>query len=241
MDEQIITQPQELLPVRVIKSKKPLSPLSLTGKRKDGAPKQQKLNTRQVKFIKNWLTGKSARKAALDAGYSESLANNASTDLLGNPQIADEIRRISQTSAKLREVTPEMIIDNLTRLATSNTLDYGEYEVGPNGRGRFRVDLAQISRDQGYAIQEISTDPNGDLKIKLVDKLAANMALARIKKMGMPGDVTIDPTGQTTIQQLDAIVHQITFNQTVNNNIQNNSFPQSDGKSLPPGPAEESV
>lgn len=45
-------------------------------------PVKRKPTARQAKFVKGLTEGKSARRAALDAGYSESSADHATTEIL---------------------------------------------------------------------------------------------------------------------------------------------------------------
>src|SRR5271155_283164 len=128
MNDQLQVPTQQIIPIRPIKPKKVISPNSLLGKRKDGKPAQRSCNSRQLKFITNHFLGMSDRKAALTAGYSESMANTASLHLRRNPLIAAEINRIVSENRKMDDFTPERIISNLTVIADANLADYYEYD-----------------------------------------------------------------------------------------------------------------
>jgi phage terminase small subunit len=222
MDELIIAD-QEVLTIRPVKVRKPISPNSLIGKRKDGKPKEQKLTGKMKKFFKHWfIEGKSARSAALLAGYSPNTANVASSALAKNPTIVAEVRKVRQESAKLNEITNEMIIDNLTLVAESNIADY--YDIV---NGKPVVNLESLSREQAAAIKEIYYDTSGYPQIILHDKIAANIQLHRMKNSLKDGKPFGGEEGQQiTVQYIDSLVQNHTTN------IQNNSFRERESRLL---------
>lgn len=63
-----------------------------------GRKKAEQLTPRKAKFIKGVVAGKSARKAALDAGYSQSVANDPGRKLFNQAAIqavlGEHIRKV---------------------------------------------------------------------------------------------------------------------------------------------------
>lgn len=187
-----------------------------TVEQRKAKPPKRHFTPKERAFINNYLSGDSSFKAAKKAGYKETTCYVAASIILRNPRIAAEIER--RTKNNLPEVTADMIQREAWKLASSNMLDY----VTRQPDGSFKVDLTQIDRELGSAIQELGFDPQGNAKIRLVDKKAAVELMARIKKM--LSDKTApgfgDGDGQPlTIERLDSIVHQnITINQQFNLN-----------------------
>jgi hypothetical protein len=214
---------QQMIPIRPVKARKPLHPNSLVGKRKDGGPRQQEITPKQNRFITNHFLGMSDRQAALQAGYSESMANTASLSIRRNPIVAAEIRRITLENAELDDMTPAMIIHNVTIRANANLADYR----GVDANGRPCANLDGLSRDQLAAIKKYYHDANNSPQVELYDALAANALLAKLKGMGnMPrgtnGSIGSEDPNVLTIESIDAIVHRnsVTVNNqtTINNN-----------------------
>lgn len=178
-------------------------------------PKRISFSQKEKKFINNYLSGMSCFKSAQEAGYAITTCTVSSSVILRNPRIAAEIER--RTKKNLPDVTADMIQREAWKLASSNILDY----ITIDDKGGFKVDLSQIDRDLGSAIQELGFDPQGNPKIRLVDKKASLELMARLKKMlsdkgptGFGGDTDGQPL---TIEKLDNIVNNnITINQQFN-------------------------
>jgi nitroreductase len=213
MNNNLDTASEEIIPLRPVKEQEasPSKALAIH------APKLHKLQPRHFKFIDYFRAGSSARKAALLAGFSESMANNASILLLQNPLIAAEIQRQDQESATLQKIDPEQIYDAVSNLANSNMADYIELD----DKGRPLVKFEGLSREQMAAIEEIHYDANGYPQIKLVPKLPAYALLGKFKRMGM-GTLDIGIGGEAadnfTLEKIDALVQQVVVNQTITNN-----------------------
>lgn len=69
--------------------------------------KPEKTSIRQRKFVKGTLAGKSARQAALDAGYAETTANRATVQIAVKPAVQtllkDVLVKTGLTSAKIAQ------------------------------------------------------------------------------------------------------------------------------------------
>ena len=188
-----------LIPARPVKQDEKEETLSFSGVQRKG-----KLNFRQKKFIQYYLAGKSAYESAILAGYPKSSANVASVYVLGHPAVAAEINRKLSKKFKELDVTADKLFDEVSRIAFANILDF--VEVQPDGG--FKVALDKVERYLGSAIQEISHDQMGRVKIKLADKKPALELLARMMKLLKEGKDENKNTTVISISNLDAIIKQ---------------------------------
>lgn len=185
-----------------------------TAEQRKGKEIRRSYTPRERAFINNFISGDSAFKAAQKAGYAITTCSVASSVILRNPRIAQEIER--RTKNNLPEVTADMIQREAWKLASANMLDY----VVRQPDGSFKIDLNQIDRELGSAIQELGFDPQGNAKIRLVDKKAAVELMARIKKMLSDKSSSSFGEGEDkplTIERLDNIVNNnVIINQQIN-------------------------
>jgi phage terminase small subunit len=182
-----------------------LRPLKTAKLRRQGYPRG--LTSKQKLFVEYYLQNANPQKAALKAGYSPSVAEVAKIEILENPHVVAEIRRRADEKFKNAQIDTSWVLQEATKLAGSNMLDYVDIEED----GTFKVNLNRCTRDMGAAIQELSYDPEGRPKIKLVDKKGSVELLARIKKLF--SDSSDQPGGNAplTIQSLDQIVQNVTI------------------------------
>lgn len=175
---------------------------------------KDRLTKKERSFIGYFLQGNSAHKSALLAGYSPFTAEVANTVILNRPRVIAEIRRQSDELFQEKKVDKDWVLQRAYELADANMLDY--LEIDENGR--VNVDIRRCTRSMGAAIQELSYDPSGRLKIRLVDKKAAVELLARLKKMFDNSDESdrVNGNNPITLQTLDQIVQNVTINQQVN-------------------------
>lgn len=172
------------------------------------------LTRKQRLFVNYYLAGQNSYRSALKAGYTESVARTASLSILRNPNVFKEIKTRERAVFEQSELSAQTVLEHTAKMATSNMLDYIEVEEN----GTFKVDLTKVDRDLGVAIQELSYDQNGRVRIRLADKKGSLEMLARFYKM-FGGDE--DPDGKekpVTVQYLDALIQQVvTVNQTTIN------------------------
>jgi phage terminase small subunit len=177
------------------------------------SPKPRKeLSIQELKFVEFYIQLGNGYRAALAAGYSDSLALNAFT-ILNRAKVRAEInRRTTEKFAQL-EINSDKVIEETARMAFANMLDYVQVKEED---GSFVVDLAKVDRDMGVAIQELSYDAQGRPRIKLVDKKPALELLAKFFKMPTPEGGTGNGAegGPVTITKLDQLILQ---NITINN------------------------
>jgi len=175
---------------------------------------RDRLTKKQSSFVDHYMQGNSPHKAALLAGYSPFTAEVATTLILNHPRVIAEIRRRSDEVFKEKKIDRNWVLQRAAELADANILDYLEID---ENNGYAKVDMRRVSRAMGAAIQEVSYDPEGRLKIRLVDRKAAVELLARINKMfNETDDHHHGADTPLTIQALDQIVQNVTINQQVN-------------------------
>ena len=145
-----------------------------------------KLNSRQARFVDEYLIDGIGAKAAMRAGYKQKHIEYQVTRLLANPDVIEAIEAKRQRLSVKCEVTAERVINEIGRIAFANLLDY----VKVQSDGSAIVDLSAMTRDQAAAVQEVTVeeymDGKGDdarpvrrTKFKLSDKHAALVTLAK--------------------------------------------------------------
>lgn len=140
------------------------------------------LNEKQKRFVAEYLKDLNATQAAIRTGYSEKTAQEQSSRLLSKVIIQEAIQKEMNKRAKKTEVTQEMIVNELKRIAFSgmkNVASWNESGV------RFKPS-EDLSDDDAASVQEVHESTNqhgGSLKIKQYDKLKALELLGR--HMGM--------------------------------------------------------
>lgn len=144
------------------------------------------LTDRQAMFVREYLVDLNGSQAAIRAGYSPRTANRQASRLLSNADIAEAIAEAKKERADRVEITAQMVLRELGKIAFANMQDF--MRVGENGDPF--VDLSNLTRDQAAALGEFTvedfTDGRGEdardvrrVKIKLNDKRAALVDIGR--------------------------------------------------------------
>ena len=153
---------------------------------KKASPKTPKLTLKQRRFCEEYLVDLNATQAAIRAGYSPKSAYAIGRENLRKPYIATEISERFEARSERTGVTADHVIEELSKLAFSNMLDY----ISVQDNGTAFVDLSALDRDQAAAIQEVITEeysegrdedavPVRKIKFKLADKKGALDLLGR--------------------------------------------------------------
>lgn len=132
--------------------------------------KQNGLTHKQQRFCDEYMIDLNATQAAIRSGYSKKTASRIGQENLYKPVIAQEIKRRQDELAKKAEITQEMIIRELARVAFSDLGDYLVYDSDGNviPHPSDKVDTAPISA--------VTSKPGAfghEFKFKLHDKIAA--------------------------------------------------------------------
>lgn len=199
-------RPDPVLPLKA-------SPTALE-KIKNGPPKRTRsasstdatFSRNQLAFMDNWMRGMNPRAAMIAAGYSK---NSLPSELLYNPKIWNELQKRYRVHYEKQKITTQEVLEGIDRLAASNILDY----VDVLEDGSFKLNLTNVNREMGEAIQGLEFDSAGRPRIKLVDKIAARALQARA--MGMLKD-KVEVTGKDgaplSIKDFDTIRNNTTIN-----------------------------
>lgn len=217
----------------------PLTPRPVKGKDKVLKKFQDKPTTKkQLSFVDYLEAGKHPRDAALAAGYTPLMAEQASNVILKSPGVQ---RELAQRGLKYLEDSgmkdPEVAISKVAVLANANVLDYYRLEHDPSsGREVPVLDLGSCSRDQMYAVKRIFFDATGKPHVELYDKPKALENLIKIHILQKEREK--NPNAPLTIQALDDLVQQVTNIQVNNYYSTKKSEQQTDSESatisLPP-------
>lgn len=113
-----------------------------------------RLTDRQRRFVEEYLVCLNATKAAITAGYSTRNASRIGPELLGKTWVAEAISAAMKGRSERTELTQDMVVDELRRLAFANMLDY----ITIHQDGSVVVDLSKVNRDRGAAIQDVTVD-----------------------------------------------------------------------------------
>lgn len=110
-----------------------------------------KLNAKQIRFVDQYMVDLNATQAAVRAGYSPKTAYSQGHELLKHPEIARLIAARQQATAAKTEITAEVVLSELLRLAR---VDVGA-AFDENGR---LLPIREIPEDIRRAICGVETD-----------------------------------------------------------------------------------
>ena len=139
----------------------------------------KKKEIRSERFAREYVIDLNGEKAAIRAGYSPKTARAQASRLLTKGNVKAIIEADSRSVAEKLGIKAETVLRELQLMGMANMLDY----VQPQENGTMRLDFSKITREQGAAIQEITTEefsvPGEDdedtrivtkMKFKLSDK-----------------------------------------------------------------------
>jgi len=154
-----------------------------------------KLTPKQQAFVQEYLVDLNGTQAAIRAGYSKDTANVIASENLTKPNIKALVEKRLQERAERTQVTQDMIVSELKKIAFADIRNAVEWGISPvddtdvnadkNGLGMYPVKLvpsSKIDDDTAAAVSEVSLTQAG-VKIKMHDKKAALVDLG--KHLGM--------------------------------------------------------
>jgi len=147
-------------------------------------------NPRHERFAQALAQGKPATKAYLLAGYKANDGN--ASRMKGNERISARVQEIVGRAAERAEVSLERVLRELKAIAFSDISKAVTW--GPNVQVREEEEDGQrvkvlpvpsdkLDEDTAAAISAVSQSSTGALRIKMLNKLAALVALG--KRLGM--------------------------------------------------------
>ena len=148
-----------------------------------------RLTEKQARFVAEYLVDMNATEAAKRAGYSEKTAYSIGFENLRKPEIQEAVQVAMADRAKRTEITQDMVIRELAKVAFSNGTDFARIistpsvttVVGENGEIQQvirpiqhveLVDTEKISPDKRAAIASIKEGKFG-IEVKGYDKIKA--------------------------------------------------------------------
>lgn len=159
------------------------------------------LTPKQQRFVEEYLKDLNGKQAAVRAGYSPDSAETQSSRLLSNAKVALAIRTSISRRSKRTEVTQDMVLNELRRIAFSGMGSLATW----NSSGVSFKDSSELSEDTLATVQEVSETTNqhgGSLKIKQYDKVKALELLGR--HLGMWNDKLeiTDPEAERPLKEM---------------------------------------
>lgn len=154
-----------------------------------------KLTPKQKRFVDEYLIDLNATQAAIRAGYSEKSASRIAVELLNKTQVSEEIQTAKKNRQKRAEITQDMVIKELAKIAFSNGSEFarvvekpvlglmGEPVLDQDGNPILcqRVEMVltdELTDDQRAAIAGIKEGKNG-IEVSTCDKVKALELLGR--------------------------------------------------------------
>lgn len=83
-----------------------------------------RLTDKQKRFVEEYLVDLNATQAAIRAGYAERTADVQGPRLLGNVRVQEEIQLSMDARSKRTEITQDMVLQELARIAFANGTDF---------------------------------------------------------------------------------------------------------------------
>jgi hypothetical protein len=163
------------------------------------------LSARALSFCEHYASNNNAEVAASLAGYKD--PRGESSRLLTDARVLARVRAKQDALAKGIELTPEMIVAELERMATTTPSDIVSWSTDSDGNMSMGVKDSLEINDPGQYISSISLEFGKDQKpvtrVKFVDKqiqIQALQLLAKIKGM------LIDKVETTGSSQVNVVI-----------------------------------
>jgi len=161
-------------------------------------PRHTALTEKSRAFLREYLKDFDASKAAIRAGYSPRSARFTACKMLQKPDIAAELKRMTDKATNRAEVTVDRILQELTLVAFMN----GDAVFPKIVDGKIQQpDITKMTDDQKRTVQEVAITKQG-IKVGRYDKLRALEMLGRYLAMFTDRhEVAGDPAAPLVIVQ----------------------------------------
>lgn len=155
------------------------------------------LTVRETRFVQEYLVDLNAGAAAVRAGYARRGADVQGHWLLRRESVAAAIQARMRARQERLEIRADEVLRSLVSLVRSDIRDVTAW-------GKDGVSVhpsAGLTPEQAGAIAEVSEGPQGRLRVKMYDKVAALTLLMRHLNMFPSTRIVHDPeTGRTGIE-----------------------------------------
>lgn len=175
------------------------------------------LDAREQRFVDEYMVDLDVERAAVAAGYSQSMARSKAYQWVSNSKVKPHVFAAIEGRRKAlqaeTEVTQERIIAELAKIGFANMADY----MKADEEGDPHLDFSSLSRDQAAALSEVTVDEFKEgkdkaartvrrVKFKLADKRQALCDMG--KYLGMFTD-RVQPVGKDgkPIDPVASVVH----------------------------------
>ncbi len=143
----------------------------------------KKLTDKQESFVQNYLIDLNAKQAAIRSGYSEKTAKEIGYQLMQQPEVIDAIKEAKKKRNFRLNLKQDMVISELVKVGFSSVADY--VKEFKDGKIILR-DFDEIPPECLSAIHHISSDKNGNVSIKMQNKMQALILLYNHLKLNEP-------------------------------------------------------
>ena len=145
------------------------------------------LTAKQERFCYEYCQDYNATQAAIRAGYSKKTAGAIGGENLQKPEIKDKISEIKKKLIEEAKVTPQMIIEEYTRIAFSDITDYLKF----GSTGVWLKDSEGLDKKKTAALESVKEGKDG-ISLKMHSKLAALNKLAEYHELMKRPEVESD-------------------------------------------------
>jgi len=121
------------------------------------ARKARKTHTRYELFARAYLVDLNGERAAIAAGYSAKSAASKASQLLNIVKVQALIAALVAEKTQKFDISADNVLAHIANLAKANMMDF--MVVGEDGQPD--TDFSKLTREQAYAIQEITVDATG--------------------------------------------------------------------------------
>jgi phage terminase small subunit len=152
-----------------------------------------RINGKMRVFIDEYLSKATLKEACAAADVKK----NTASSWLKRPEVKAELDRRRAVLEQHTNVKPEMIMDELARIAFGDLRKVASWKSN-----KLTVtDSDKLTTDDAAMISEISEDANGSIKLKRNDKLKALELLG--KQLGMFKTIAVLEGGEKPIKVVD--------------------------------------
>ena len=186
-----------------------------------------KLTKKQKKFCDEYLIDLNATQAAIRAGYSEKTARFIGAENLTKPNIQEYIQQRMNEREKRTEITQDMVLRELAKIAFSNGSDFAKVVTKPRKKMVWNdeiqeyeekeveeqfveiIDTDLLPGDKKAAIASIKETKHG-IVVELCDKLKALELIGRHlgmfkDKIELSGQVN-NPFDELSVEELKKLI-----------------------------------
>lgn len=186
-----------------------------------------KLTKKQKKFCDEYLIDLNATQAAIRAGYSEKTARFIGAENLTKPNIQEYIQQRMNAREKRTEITQDMVLRELAKIAFSNGSDFAKVVTKPRKKMVWNdeiqeyeekeieeqfvelIDTDKLPDDKKAAIASIKETKHGIVvescdKVKALELIGRHLGMFK-DKIELSGQVN-NPFDELSVEELKKLI-----------------------------------